>query len=230
MQIVSSASEALTPDESVSASTKLHELQQKEASKALEYLNELDRQKKIEKLEELKRNKQRLMELLKEKEAESKKLAQLHTSLNHDEANPAFASSKSPLSILTNTLKASNSRQLLDVSNANDTEIENTFRRAENDFDMLLPIGDSDKVNEKLTVSSNTATLALNSRGDSTTDFARSPSDLLWNQMKKQLYMRESLRNKKKELEDLIRDEYRNDLNSNRYCPILVFYAFLFGE
>ncbi len=46
------------------------------------------------------------------------------------------------------------------------------------------------------------------------TSFHHSPSDLLWNQMKKQLNMRENLRSKKKELEDLIRDE--NNLDSNR--------------
>lgn len=37
-----------------------------------------------------------------------------------------------------------------------------------------------------------------------------SPSDILWSQMKKQLNMREDLRNKKQELEDLIRDENRS--------------------
>lgn len=36
-----------------------------------------------------------------------------------------------------------------------------------------------------------------------------SPSDLLWSQMKRQLNMRESMRNKKKELEDLIKDEHQ---------------------
>ncbi len=38
-------------------------------------------------------------------------------------------------------------------------------------------------------------------------------TDTLWTQMKKQLNMRESLRNKKKELEDLIRDAYNLNLN-----------------
>ena len=40
-----------------------------------------------------------------------------------------------------------------------------------------------------------------------------SPSDLLWSQMKRQLNMRESMRNKKKELEDLIRNENSAPLN-----------------
>ena len=41
-----------------------------------------------------------------------------------------------------------------------------------------------------------------------------SPSDMLWNQMKKQLNMRENLRSKKKELEDLIRDENARAVSS----------------
>ena len=62
-----------------------------------------------------------------------------------------------------------------------DFELENKFVSAEGDFDAM-------------SIENMNATQC-------------SPSDLLWTQMKKQLNMRENLRNKKKELEDLIRDE-----------------------
>jgi hypothetical protein len=61
-----------------------------------------------------------------------------------------------------------------------DFEIENKFASAEGDFDAMS---------------------IENVNGNQS-----SPSDLLWTQMRKQLSMRDNLRNKKKELEDLIRD------------------------
>jgi hypothetical protein len=184
-------------------SKKMHDLQQQEAGMALEYLNDLNNQKRQDKLDELKRNKQRLMELLSQKEAESRQLAQLHASLSQ-EVTTAPA------------LKQSNSRQQItaaDSSFVNDAEIENTFRRAENDFDMLLPVGDVDQLTHSQQQQLHRALSSVNNNNGSSEFAARSPSDLLWTQMKKQLNMRESLRNKKKELEDLIRDEHRNDVN-----------------
>ncbi|RNA20249.1 pericentriolar material 1 [Brachionus plicatilis] len=65
-------------------------------------------------------------------------------------------------------------------------EIESTFKAAENGFDMLSVENFHDEPDER----------------------CHSPSDLLWSKMKKQLAMRENLRNQKSELEECIRDEY----------------------
>ena len=51
---------------------------------------------------------------------------------------------------------------------------------------------------------------------DDNDESPNSPSDLLWSQMKKQLNMRENMRNKKKELEDLIRDENLSKPNGDQ--------------
>ncbi|CAF0749445.1 unnamed protein product [Brachionus calyciflorus] len=72
-----------------------------------------------------------------------------------------------------------------DISYLN--EIESKFKSAENGFDIL----------------------SLENLQE--TEMCHSPSDVLWSQMKKQLNMRENLRNKKKEFEDIIREEYARD-------------------
>jgi hypothetical protein len=193
---------------------KLHEEQQKEARNALKVLNDLENQKKQEKLDELKRNKEKLLELLKEKENESESLAILYSSYmnkdnkstsNIDEAanqpkiffsekqsemfnfqrnqscdsNKSASRSSSAANQGFNSLRSSKNE--VQTSSAAtfgySNEIENKFESAEGDFDTL-----------------------------SIENLNHSPSDLLWTQMKKQLNMRENLRNKKKELEDLIRD------------------------
>ena len=73
-----------------------------------------------------------------------------------------------------------------------DYNIENKFESAENDFEILSNMASPSKTYQH-----------------------NSPSDVLWSQMKKQLNMREDLRNKKQELEDLIRDENRSTTNKS---------------
>ncbi len=65
-------------------------------------------------------------------------------------------------------------------------DVEDRFETAENDFGEVLSVGEEYEQNA-------------------------SPSDLLWSQMKRQLNMRENLRSKKQELEELIRVENRID-------------------
>ena len=200
LTLISSANEKVEENPLAQSSKKIHELQQKEANKALDYLNELERQKKQDKLDELKRNKQKLLELLHEKENEAKKLEQLQITMIQDDMTITKTSSmRSPLPILNNSLRATN--------NNTDLDIENNFRRAENDFDVLLSVeGGNNSYGSNVKSTTTGANI----------DFAHSPSDLLWKQMKKQLNMRENLRNKKKELEDLIRDEYKQTATGNQ--------------
>ncbi len=73
-----------------------------------------------------------------------------------------------------------------DAENESAKALEDKFEKAENDFEIL----------------SGGALDAVDARGPH-----NSPSDLLWSQMKRQLNMREHLRSKKQELEELIRDE-----------------------
>lgn len=150
-----------------------NELEQKEAAAALEILNDIEKQKQHQRLEELKRNKQKLLELLRQKENESAQLAKLYSS--YSEANVKKDEVKTKPTIPT--------AEPIDLDNET---IENKFESAENDFE-ILSNGGIPFQNESFQ--------------------HNSPSDLLWSQMKKQLNMRENLRNKKQELEDLIRHE-----------------------
>jgi hypothetical protein len=184
--VSSNPTESLTPKQ-------LHETQQKEASKALDVLNQLEKQKTEEKLNELKQNKERLLKLLKEKEKESEMLTKLYSSHSNQYSNTNNSSKKMEelnkfkASLLSSVTSAGENElapsfnKSISLPLVEDCEIENKFVSAEGDFDDAISIEN----------------LHLNQC---------SPSDLLWSQMKKQLNMRENLRNKKKELEDLIRD------------------------
>ena len=130
-----------------------------------------------EKLNELKQNKERLLKLLKEKEQESELLTKLYSSHSSSHLDANKTDELNHMQAVLFNTPNGQSRQEYN----GDAEIENKFVSAEDDFDDALST-------ERLHLSQ------------------RSPSDLLWSQMKKQLGMRESLRNKKKELEDLIRD------------------------
>ncbi len=68
-----------------------------------------------------------------------------------------------------------------------EADVEDRFETAENDFEEVLSVDEEFEHNA-------------------------SPSDLLWSQMKRQLKMRENLRNKKQELEELIRVENKEDV------------------
>jgi len=166
-----------------------HKLEQKEASAALELLNEIEKQKQQDRLDELKRNKQKLLELLKQKETESAELARLYTSHT--------------------------SQKSLDNSRSNDDRVEPTVAPTtepapvsssslQRTTDFVYPL----ELNTELDAAENDLEMMLNSK---TFENHHSPSDLLWNQMKKQLNMRENLRSKKNELEELIRDENNSD-------------------
>ena len=178
-------------------SKQLHDVQQKEAAKALDVLNEIEKQKAEEKLNELKQNKERLLRLLKEKETESEILTRLYSSHTNQQANSLNSSKlKAALfnssSQITNEVTAAGAacfNKSASLSVNGDFEIENKFVSAEGDFDAMS----IENINPNQC----------------------SPSDLLWSQMKKQLNMRENLRNKKKELEDLIRDVNTNSNNNN---------------
>lgn len=192
LQVVSS-----NPNETLPNLTpkQIHETQQKEASKALDVLNQLEKQKTEEKLNELKQNKERLLKLLKEKEKESELLTKLYSSHSSQYLNTSNSSKKMEdlnkfkASLLNSTNPSSELEMALpsfkkqtSIALETDFDIEDKFVSAEGDFDDAISIEN----------------MHLNQR---------SPSDLLWNQMKKQLNMRENLRNKKKELEDMIRNE-----------------------
>ena len=160
-----------------------HKLEQKEASAALELLNEIEKQKQQDRLDELKRNKQKLLEMLKQKETESAELARLYTSHTSQKSlNDSRSNDNKVASTLTPALSSSLQRK--------------------NDF--VYPL----ELNTDLDAAENELDLMLSSK---TSENHHSPSDLLWNQMKTQLNMRENLRTKKNELEELIRDENNSD-------------------
>lgn len=186
---IASTSVLLSPAGAGGAFTDLESKMAQAEYFSLEYLNELEREQKAQKLDELKRNKQRLLDLLKEKENELANLAKMTSSVHSfDEAKAASMSA------------AASNNKLINQSMGSDfggSEIESKFKTAENDFECLSVEDVGGECKSNVTKSKLQQQLH------------HSPSDLLWNQMKKQLNMRESMRNKKKELEDLIRDEYR---------------------
>ncbi len=144
---------------------------------------------KMQQLEELKMSKQKLVDLLKEKETESAKLTKMYMSLRNQRTNSDTMQSSQ--SSLFEGNKENENEEEDEESNTlvNDLYLENKFNLAENDFDTLSL--DNAKIgNNKLDAA-----------------YKHSPSDYLWIEMKKQLNMRENLRNKKKELEDLIQNE-----------------------
>ena len=144
---------------------------------------------KMQQLEELKMSKQKLVDLLKEKESESAKLTKMYMNLRNQRKNSdTVQSSKSSLYEEKNEDEKDDEDDEEESNTlVNDLYLENKFNLAENDFDTLSL--DNVKTN-KLDAA-----------------YKHSPSDYLWIEMKKQLNMRENLRSKKKELEDLIQNE-----------------------
>lgn len=179
------------------------EEEEEEEDEENEYEREerLEREKKANRLSELERNKQHLLELLRQKEIELSNLAKLTSSTTPQQQQSPERSKLNSQSMVTSDFG----------------EIESKFKSAEDDFDCLLSVNGDD---EALNGAGAGLRAALNIKQLSPSSLAKiqktaaashhSPSDLLWNQMKRQLNMRESMRSKKKELEDLIRDEYQN--------------------
>lgn len=149
-------------------------------------------QKKL-RLNELERNKQHFLDLLREKEAELNRLGE-----KEDGELPADA---------TATVAVASAVSMTGSMG----EIESKFKTAENDFECLSLDGndDNDPINGECRFTSMMTKSRDSNKGSNNKIQHHSPSDLLWSQMKRQLNMRESMRSKKKELEDLIRDEYQ---------------------
>jgi hypothetical protein len=182
------------------ASKLMHDLQQKEAQKAMIYLKELEQEKsKKAKLDQLKQKKEELMLKMAEKERESK-------------AIELFLNQTSKNDILSETEQQEDQNEEIDeeeANTANTTQLqlnqifnsslmERRFQSAENGFDCILPLK-TDLNNH------------LKDDEDAEMNAKLQGSDLLWSEMKKQLNMRENLRNKKKELEDLIKNENKKN-------------------
>lgn len=147
-------------------------------------------QKKL-RLNELERNKQHFIDLLREKEAELNRLGE-----REDGELPADATTAVAVASAVSMTGSMG-------------EIESKFKTAENDFECLSLDGDDE--NDLINGECRFTSMMTKSRNKGSNNKIQhhSPSDLLWSQMKRQLNMRESMRSKTKELEDLIRDEYQ---------------------